>query len=108
MVEKKLIELQNSLILAVHPANQDFSLSDGVSFALKIDRNASRTIGVLTKLDIIDKGVDPLKFFNNTEVPLKLGYYGNNQCFFTHLFDWSNFLNHLMFLAVINRNQLEI
>lgn len=78
MVEKKLIELQNSLILAVHPANQDFSLSDGVSFALKIDRNASRTIGVLTKLDIIDKGVDPLKFFNNTEVPLKLGYYGNN------------------------------
>ena len=65
------------MILAVHPANQDFSLSDGVSFALKIDKNAARTIGVLTKLDIIDKGVDPLKFFNSTEVPLKLGYYGN-------------------------------
>ena len=41
-----------------------------------MDPNGIRTIGVITKIDIMDKGTDARKMILNKEIPLKLGYIG--------------------------------
>ncbi len=35
-----------------------------------------RTLGVITKIDIMDKGTDAWKMLLNKEIPLRLGYVG--------------------------------
>jgi GTPase SAR1 family protein len=66
----------STIILCINPANQDITTSDGLQMAREIDPEGARTIGVLTKLDIMDLGTDARKALLNQEVPLKLGYVG--------------------------------
>lgn len=47
-----------TIILCVIPANADISTSDGLKLAMEIDREGNRTIGVITKIDIMDKGTN--------------------------------------------------
>ena len=72
----KYIKPANSIILAVTPANQDLANSDSLIAARKVDPNGDRTIGVLTKLDIMDKGTNARDILLNKVYPLKLGYIG--------------------------------
>ena len=65
-----------TIILCVIAANSDIATSDGLKMAKEIDVNGTRTIGVLTKLDIMDKGTDASNALLNKEIPLKLGYVG--------------------------------
>ena len=65
-----------TIILCVIAANSDIATSDGLMLAKEIDTTGSRTIGVLTKLDIMDAGTDARKVLLNEEIPLKLGYVG--------------------------------
>eukprot|EP00929_Paragymnodinium_shiwhaense_P071766 TRINITY_DN36450_c0_g1_i1.p1 TRINITY_DN36450_c0_g1~~TRINITY_DN36450_c0_g1_i1.p1 ORF type:complete len:679 (-),score=191.76 TRINITY_DN36450_c0_g1_i1:860-2818(-) len=65
-----------TIILAVLPANQDMSVSDALQMARKVDPNGIRTIGVITKIDIMDQGTDACKMLRGEDVPLKLGYVG--------------------------------
>ena len=65
-----------TIILCVVAANADITTSDGLQMAMKIDPEGSRTIGVLTKIDIMDSGTDAKKALMNQEIPLKLGYVG--------------------------------
>ena len=65
-----------TIILCVIAANSDIATSDGLMLAKEIDVTGSRTIGVLTKLDIMDAGTDARKVLLNEEIPLKLGYVG--------------------------------
>jgi len=65
-----------TIILCVIAANSDIATSDGLMLAKEIDTTGSRTIGVLTKLDIMDHGTDARKALLNEEIPLKLGYVG--------------------------------
>ena len=44
-----------TIILAIIPANQDISTIDILERASKFDPRGSRTIGVLTKPDLIDR-----------------------------------------------------
>ena len=44
-----------TIILAIIPANQDISTIDILERASKFDPQGSRTIGVLTKPDLIDR-----------------------------------------------------
>jgi hypothetical protein len=53
------IEKPNSIILAVSPANQDIATSDALRLARSFDPNGERTVGVLTKLDLMDKASPP-------------------------------------------------
>lgn len=46
------------LILAVSPANQDLANSDALKLAKEVDPQGLRTIGVITKLDLMDQGTD--------------------------------------------------
>ena len=62
--------------MAVTPANQDLANSDSLKIAKEVDPNGERTIGVLTKIDLMDEGTSALDLLNGSMYPLKLGYYG--------------------------------
>ncbi|WCJ30437.1 dynamin related protein [Euphorbia peplus] len=70
------IKQENCIILAVSPANSDLATSDALQMAKAADPNGSRTIGVITKLDIMDRGTDARNFLVGRVVPLQLGYVG--------------------------------
>jgi len=40
------------------------------------DPSGNRTFGVITKIDIMDRGTDAKKMLMGEEIPLKLGYVG--------------------------------
>ena len=50
--------------------------ADGLQLARKVDPQGLRTIGVITKIDIMDSGTDAVKMLKGEEVPLKLGFVG--------------------------------
>ena len=50
------ISQENTLILAVSPANADLANSDALKLARSVDPEGLRTIGVITKLDLMDEG----------------------------------------------------
>jgi dynamin 1-like protein len=81
----KFISQPNAIILAVTPATQDLATSDALKLAREVDPTGERTIGVLTKVDLMDKGTNALDILLGRSFPLKLG-----------------------FTAVINRSQQDI
>uniref|UniRef100_A0A1D1ZL45 Dynamin-related protein 3A n=1 Tax=Anthurium amnicola TaxID=1678845 RepID=A0A1D1ZL45_9ARAE len=70
------IKHETCMILAVSPANSDLANSDALQMARIADPNGSRTIGVITKLDIMDRGTDACNFLLGKVIPLRLGYIG--------------------------------
>jgi len=62
------------LILAVTPANTDLATSDALQLARTADPEGLRTIGVLTKLDLMDQGTDARDILENRLLPLRRGY----------------------------------
>ena len=66
----------NALILALSAANQDLANSDAIKLAREVDPQGERTIGVVTKIDLMDEGTDALEVLQGKIYPLKLGYYG--------------------------------
>ena len=55
------IQQPNALILALSPANQDLANSDSLKMAVSVDQNRERTIGVITKIDLMDEGTNALE-----------------------------------------------
>lgn len=70
------IKLPSCLILAVTPANSDLANSDALQIAGNADPDGYRTIGVITKLDIMDRGTDARNLLLGKVIPLRLGYVG--------------------------------
>ena len=70
----KQISKPNAIILAVTPANQDLANSDGLKLAREVDPEGQRTIGVLTKVDLMDEGTDVVDILAGRIIPLRLGY----------------------------------
>jgi GTPase SAR1 family protein len=79
------IRPENSIVLAISPANSDIANSDSLLIAREVDPKGVRTIGVLTKLDIMDKGTNCRDVLEGKVYPLQLG-----------------------FIAVVNRSQRDI
>jgi len=65
---------ETCLILAVTPANTDLATSDALQLARTADPDGHRTIGVLTKLDLMDEGTDAKDIMENKLLPLRRGY----------------------------------
>ena len=65
-----------ALILAVTAANSDIANSDALKIARVVDPEGNRTIGVLTKLDLMDPGTDALDVLQGRVVPLRRGFVG--------------------------------
>ncbi|TLD31034.1 hypothetical protein PspLS_02595 [Pyricularia sp. CBS 133598] len=70
----KYISKPNAIILAVTPANSDLANSDGLKMAREVDPEGQRTIGVLTKVDLMDDGTDVVDILAGRIIPLRLGY----------------------------------
>ncbi|MCJ1288314.1 Dynamin- GTPase protein [Xylographa opegraphella] len=66
----------NSIILAVSPANVDIVNSEALKLARYVDPMGRRTIGVLTKVDLMDHGTNALDILSGRVYPLKLGFIG--------------------------------
>ncbi|KAF3078807.1 vacuolar protein sorting-associated protein 1 [Orbilia oligospora] len=70
----KQISKPNAIILAVTAANTDLANSDGLKLAREVDPEGQRTIGVLTKIDLMDDGTDVVDILAGRIIPLRLGY----------------------------------
>lgn len=65
-----------TIILCVCAANVDMTTSDGLLMAQRVDKAGIRTLGVITKIDIMDRGTSAKNVLLGKEVPLKLGFVG--------------------------------
>ncbi|KAL5635850.1 hypothetical protein ACGC1H_004599 [Rhizoctonia solani] len=70
----KYISKPNAIILAVSAATTDLANSDGLKLARDVDPEGTRTIGVLTKIDLMDPGTDVVDVLAGRVIPLRLGY----------------------------------
>ncbi|XP_068448411.1 dynamin-2 isoform X2 [Clinocottus analis] len=72
----QFITKDSCLILAVTPANMDLANSDALKISKEVDPQGLRTIGVITKLDLMDEGTDARDILENKLLPLRRGYIG--------------------------------
>ncbi|XP_028313599.1 dynamin-2-like isoform X8 [Gouania willdenowi] len=72
----QFITKESCLILAVTPANSDLANSDALKIAKEVDPQGLRTVGVITKLDLMDEGTDARDILENKLLPLRRGYIG--------------------------------
>ncbi|GMM32836.1 dynamin-related GTPase [Saccharomycopsis crataegensis] len=70
------ISKPNCIILAVSPANVDLANSESLKLARQFDPQGKRTIGVLSKLDLMDHGTNAFDILSGKVYPLKLGFVG--------------------------------
>uniref|UniRef100_A0A8C7EL31 Interferon-induced GTP-binding protein Mx2 n=1 Tax=Neovison vison TaxID=452646 RepID=A0A8C7EL31_NEOVI len=73
---KKYIQRQETINLVVVPCNVDIATTEALSMAQEVDPRGDRTIGVLTKPDLVDKGAEPtvMKVAQNLTYHLQKGY----------------------------------
>ncbi|XP_012495522.1 PREDICTED: interferon-induced GTP-binding protein Mx2 [Propithecus coquereli] len=73
---KSYIQRQQTINLVVVPCNVDIATTEALSMAQEVDPNGDRTIGVLTKPDLVDRGAEKsiLDVVRNLTYPLKKGY----------------------------------
>ncbi|KAI8986334.1 Dynamin central region-domain-containing protein [Pilobolus umbonatus] len=70
------ISKMNSIILAITPANSDLTNSESMKLARQVDPAGKRTIGIITKIDLMDAGTNALDILTGKSVQLKLGFVG--------------------------------
>jgi dynamin 1-like protein len=81
----KYISKNNAIVLAVTAANTDLANSDGLKLAREMDPEGVRTIGVLTKIDLMDQGTDVVDILAGRVIPLRLGKV--SYCYFCFVTD---------------------
>jgi GTP-binding protein EngB required for normal cell division len=71
------LKQERTIILAVIPVNVDIATVDILERASKVDPDGERTMGVLTKPDLVDKGgeAEVLNVLANRTKPLRHGYF---------------------------------
>lgn len=70
------ISKPNCIILAVSPANVDLVNSESLKLARQVDPTGKRTVGILSKLDLMDQGTNAIEILKGNVYPLKLGFIG--------------------------------
>ena len=70
------ISSPSAIILAVTAANTDVTNSDALQLAQSVDPAGDRTVGVLTKMDLMDDGTDAVDVLQSRIIPLKRGWVG--------------------------------
>ncbi|KAJ3692577.1 hypothetical protein LUZ60_011672 [Juncus effusus] len=73
---RSYIEKPNCVILAISPANQDIATSDAIKISREVDPAGERTFGVLTKLDLMDKGTNALDVLEGRSLRLQRPWVG--------------------------------
>ncbi|XP_017565544.1 interferon-induced GTP-binding protein Mx3-like [Pygocentrus nattereri] len=72
----KFIEKKETINLVVVPCNVDIATTEALRMAQGVDPQGTRTLAILTKPDLVDKGAeaDILQIMQGKAVPLKKGY----------------------------------
>ncbi|XP_066516313.1 interferon-induced GTP-binding protein Mx3-like [Hoplias malabaricus] len=72
----KYITKKETINLVVVPCNVDIATTEALRMAQEVDPQGSRTLAILTKPDLIDKGAedDVLKIVQGKVIPLNKGY----------------------------------
>ncbi|CAL9109789.1 unnamed protein product [Musa acuminata subsp. burmannicoides] len=73
---RSFIEKPNCIILAISPANQDLATSDAIKISREVDPKGERTFGVLTKIDLMDKGTDAVDILEGKSYRLQYPWIG--------------------------------
>ncbi|KAJ8650469.1 hypothetical protein MRB53_003492 [Persea americana] len=73
---RSYVEKPNCIILAISPANQDIATSDAMKLSREVDPTGERTFGVLTKLDLMDKGTNALDVLEGRSYRLQRPWVG--------------------------------
>ncbi|CAL9187048.1 unnamed protein product [Musa hybrid cultivar] len=73
---RSYIEKPNCIILAISPANQDLATSDAIKMSREVDPKGERTFGVLTKIDLMDKGTDAVDILEGKSYRLQYPWIG--------------------------------
>ncbi|XP_058100432.1 dynamin-related protein 5A-like isoform X2 [Magnolia sinica] len=73
---RSFIEKPNCIILAISPANQDLATSDAIKISREVDPKGERTFGVLTKIDLMDKGTDAVEILEGKSYRLQFPWIG--------------------------------
>uniref|UniRef100_A0A4W3IJW2 Interferon-induced GTP-binding protein Mx-like n=1 Tax=Callorhinchus milii TaxID=7868 RepID=A0A4W3IJW2_CALMI len=73
---KSFIEKQETINLVVVPCNVDIATTEALKMAQEVDPSGERTVGILTKPDLVDKGTEKtvVEIIQNQVVELKKGY----------------------------------
>ncbi|NXD35769.1 MX protein, partial [Copsychus sechellarum] len=73
---KTMIGCKETVNLVVVPCNVDIATTEALKMAQEVDPTGERTIGILTKPDLVDRGTEEaiVKILQNRVIPLKKGY----------------------------------
>ncbi|XP_054473767.1 interferon-induced GTP-binding protein Mx-like [Anoplopoma fimbria] len=73
---QKFITKQETISLVVVPSNVDIATTEALKMAQEVDPNGDRTLGILTKPDLVDKGTEEsvVEIVRNEVIHLKKGY----------------------------------
>ncbi|NXE93086.1 MX protein, partial [Menura novaehollandiae] len=76
MLLKRIIGCKETLNLVVVPCNVDIATTEALKMAQEVDPSGERTLGILTKPDLLDRGTEEsvIKILQNRVIPLKKGY----------------------------------
>ncbi|NWI89478.1 MX protein, partial [Pitta sordida] len=76
MLLKSIIGRKETINLVVVPCNVDIATTEALKMAQEVDPSGERTLGILTKPDLVDRGTEEsiLKIMRNRVIPLKKGY----------------------------------
>ncbi|OXA62843.1 dynamin-1-like protein [Folsomia candida] len=72
----KHISNPNAIILAVNPANADIANAESVKLAQQVDPTGERTLLVITKLDLMDKGTNATRLLSGEIIKVNHGIVG--------------------------------
>ncbi|XP_051739309.1 interferon-induced GTP-binding protein Mx2 isoform X1 [Ctenopharyngodon idella] len=72
----KFIQMPETINMVVVPCNTDIATTEALKMAQEVDPEGKRTIAILTKPDLIDKGTEKniLDIVHNKVIPLRKGY----------------------------------
>ncbi|TSK17738.1 Interferon-induced GTP-binding protein Mx1 [Bagarius yarrelli] len=75
-LSQRFIEKQGTIILVVVPCNVDIATTEALKMAQEVDPKGERTLGILTKPDLVDKGTEDVvvSIINNEIIYLNKGY----------------------------------
>eukprot|EP00897_Mesotaenium_endlicherianum_P008362 jgi/Mesen1/7554/ME000392S06817 len=73
---RSYVEKPSCIILAISPANQDIATSDAMKLSREVDPTGDRTWGVITKLDLMDKGTNALDVLEGRSYKLQNPWIG--------------------------------
>ncbi|XP_075029031.1 interferon-induced GTP-binding protein Mx-like isoform X2 [Calonectris borealis] len=76
MLLRRIIGCKETINLVVVPCNVDIATTEALKMAQEVDPSGERTLGILTKPDLVDRGTEEsiIKIIRNLVIPLKKGY----------------------------------